>query len=296
MDAVASAMVLCAGLGTRLRPLTEELPKPLVPLGDRPVLAHIADQLRAAGFDRMVVNTHHLKGEFNNISRQIALKVELIHEPEIRGTAGGLCGARQLLSGPPVLLWNGDIAAAPPIADLLSSAAGGGLCLAVAPRPVGEGTVGLNVRGHVVRLRGQVFGSEARSGDYIGVAGVGKRLLDALPEVGCLIGDVALVELAQGGIVETADVSGSWSDLGDPRSYHAANMQWLEREAGGRLFLGEGAQLAEEVDADMAIIGAGAVVQGSGAFRRVVLWPGAQARAPLQDAIVSAAGHVVPVA
>ena len=276
--------------------MTEELPKPLVPLGDRPVLAHIADQLRAAGFDGMVVNTHHLKEKFDNISKQMDLKVELIHEPEIRGTAGGLCGARELLSGPPVLLWNGDIAAAPPIADLLGSAAGGGLCLAVAPRPLGEGTVGVDARGHVVRLRGQVFGSEARGGDYIGVAAVGQRLLDSLPEVGCLIGDVALVELSRGGTVETAEVTGSWSDLGDPSSYHAANMQWLERVAGARLFLGEGARLADGVDADMAIIGAGAVVQGSGALRRVVLWPGAQARAPLQDAIVSADGHVVSVA
>ncbi len=289
-------MVLCAGLGTRLRPLTEELPKPLAPLGDRPVLAHIAAQLRAAGFDRVVVNTHHLSEKFKNVSEHIGLEVELIHEPETRGTAGGLCGARALLAGPPVLLWNGDIVATPPIAELLSSAAGGGLCLGVAPKPLGEGTVGLDARGQVVRLRGQVFGVEARGGDYVGVAGVGKRVLDALPDNGCLIGDVALVELGRGGSVETADVSGPWSDLGDPRSYHAVNMQWLEREVAGGVFLGEGARLAEGVAADMAIIGAGAVVRGSGDLRRVVLWPGAQAQAPLRDAIVTRSGHVVSVA
>ena len=55
-----AAMVLCAGYGTRLRPLTDELPKPLVPVGDRSVLGHIASALKLAGFERLVVNAHHL--------------------------------------------------------------------------------------------------------------------------------------------------------------------------------------------------------------------------------------------
>ena len=62
------AMVLCAGLGTRLRPLTDELPKPLVPVGDKPLLARIADSLRSAGIDGFVVNTHHLSHEFRVLS------------------------------------------------------------------------------------------------------------------------------------------------------------------------------------------------------------------------------------
>ena len=53
------AMVLAAGLGTRLRPLTDLLPKPLVPIGDRPMLAHVVRRLRDAGCERIVVNAHH---------------------------------------------------------------------------------------------------------------------------------------------------------------------------------------------------------------------------------------------
>jgi MurNAc alpha-1-phosphate uridylyltransferase len=57
---VIRAMILCAGLGERLRPLTDELPKPLLPVGDRPVLAHITRELRRAGHEAGVVNTHSL--------------------------------------------------------------------------------------------------------------------------------------------------------------------------------------------------------------------------------------------
>ena len=56
---MTSALILAAGFGTRLRPLTLELPKPVVPVGDRPLLAHIAVACRAAGLSRLVVNAHH---------------------------------------------------------------------------------------------------------------------------------------------------------------------------------------------------------------------------------------------
>ncbi len=58
------AMILAAGLGTRLRPLTDELPKPLVPVGDRPALAHVAARLAAAGIREAVINVHHLAAAF----------------------------------------------------------------------------------------------------------------------------------------------------------------------------------------------------------------------------------------
>ena len=54
------ALLLCAGLGTRLRPLTEERPKPLVPVLDRPLAAFAIDHLAAAGVRRVVANAHHL--------------------------------------------------------------------------------------------------------------------------------------------------------------------------------------------------------------------------------------------
>ena len=58
------AFVLGAGLGTRLRPLTDDLPKPLVPIIQKPLITFALDQLAAAGVRRFVINTHHLPGRF----------------------------------------------------------------------------------------------------------------------------------------------------------------------------------------------------------------------------------------
>src|SRR5262245_940568 len=103
---MARAMVLCAGLGTRLRPLTDELPKPLVPIGDRSILAHIAGHLARAELSELAVNTHHLPEKFASEIEALPLKVQCVHEPEIRGTAGGIAGARHLFEPGPIVVWN----------------------------------------------------------------------------------------------------------------------------------------------------------------------------------------------
>lgn len=280
-------MILCAGLGTRLRPLTAERPKPLVPIGDRSILAHTAAALTAAGFSSAVINTHHLPGAFGSEISRLPIKVEVVHEPVIRGTAGGVAGARALLGPAPVLVWNGDILVQPPIESLLA-AAGEGLCLAVAPRAAGEGTVGLDADGRVVRLRGERFGDECSGGDYVGVAALGAQSLERLPEQGCLVGDVALPWLRSGREVWTRPVSGAWTDAGDPRSYLQANLDWLEAHANhDGSWLGPGAHVAAGVELAGSVLGAGAEIRGEGRVARCVLWPGAVATAPLSNAIVT---------
>ena len=290
------AMVLCAGLGTRLRPLTHELPKPLVPVGDRSMLAHIVGRLRAAGISSVVVNVHHLPEEFARDIDGLALKVTVVHEPVIRGTAGGIAGARAQLGRGPVLAWNGDMLVDPPLARLLQ-AAGSGLCLAVAPRPVGEGTVGLGQGGRVVRLRGERFGNEVQGGDYVGVAALGPRCLATLPEFGCLIGDWALPELRGGGTVSAVEAAADFADIGDPKRYLEANLGWLRANGGARqTWVGAEAEVGDAVTLEQAVVGAGAVIDGVGAVRRSVVWPGARASAPLSDCVVTTGGQVVRVA
>lgn len=294
-------MVLCAGFGTRLRPLTDELPKPLVPLGDRPLLLHIAERLARAGVSELVLNLHHRSVEFDSVINILPLKSHVIHEPVIRGTAGGIAGARGLLAPGPALVQNGDILCEPPVRELLARV-GDGLCLAVKPRPLGEGSVGVDQRGNVVRLRGRAFGEERQGGDYVGVAALGVRCLATLPEVGCLIGDWALPELASGGRIETVPAPGDWLDVGSLEAYRDENLRWLESAGVGSLpgfdgarnsFLGPGASIGAEVMLEGSIVGAGAVVRGRGPVVRSVIWPGASVEAPLVDAVVTTGGQVV---
>lgn len=279
------AMILAAGLGTRLRPLTEELPKPLVPLGDRPLLASIAEQLAAAGYREALLNTHWLPEAFAPWLDRLAVRLHAVHEPVIRGTAGGVAAARARLGAPPIVVYNGDVVVEPPLLEL-AAVADDGLTLVVVPRLRGAGTVGLDADRGVVRLRGETFGEEASGGDYVGVAALGARVLAILPETGCLVGDVALPWLRRGGRVRAVLHRGYFADAGTPPEYLAANLAWLARR-GARAWAAPSARVAAGVELVDSLVGVGAAVEGSGALTRCVVWPGATARAPLADAIVT---------
>jgi mannose-1-phosphate guanylyltransferase len=289
-------MVLCAGFGTRLRPLTDERPKPLVPFGDRTLLEHALAALPAALLPA-VVNAHHLPGIFLELTRGYAEIAHVVVESEIRGTAGGVAGARGWLGPGPVIVTNADVLAPVDLPALLGATPDDGLCLAVSPRAKGEGTVGIGAGGRVVRLRGERFGEELAGGDYVGTLGMGERTLAALPERGCLIGDVALPLARRGGALVTHPVLGSWLAPGDSvGEYLDAHLRWLE--AGGRgvgkSFVADGVRVAPGVELVSSVLGAGAEVLGAGRLERVVAWPGARVQAPLTDAVVTTAGRVVP--
>src|SRR5271165_2715018 len=115
-----SAMVLAAGLGTRLRPITLHRAKPLVPVGDRPILGHVLDRLAAAGISRVVVNAHHRAHDVRAYAEmQESLLVS--GEPQLLGTAGGLAHAGGLLGPGRVLVWNADILADVDVGALLGA-------------------------------------------------------------------------------------------------------------------------------------------------------------------------------
>src|SRR5207248_6049324 len=99
---ITQAFVLAAGVGTRLRPLTDELPKPLVPIFQKPLITFALDHLITTGIQRFVVNTHRLPHLFE---RQFAEKsyrgrsADLVNEPELLETGGGIKNAETLLRG-----------------------------------------------------------------------------------------------------------------------------------------------------------------------------------------------------
>lgn len=289
------AMVLAAGFGTRLRPLTEELPKPLVPVGDRSVLAHVCDTLASGGVSRAVLNAHHLASRYDDaLLKSLALPVTMVREHgEIRGTAGGVAGAREALGDGPVVVHNGDILATLDVAALLARQARSGslATLAVGPSlPAGAGTVGLDDAGNVVRLRAHTFGRETRSGDFAGVQVISGRGLRGLPEEGCLVGDVYIPALADGGVVDSAPVVSAFSDVGTLVDYGEANRAWL----GGRAFwIGPDAVVADEVELRQTVVGAGARVTGRGVVDRCVVWPGAALEAPARGVVATPGGRRV---
>lgn len=108
------AMIFAAGLGTRLRPLTDTMPKALVPVSGRPLLWHVVQKLKAAGFGRIVVNVHHLAGQITDyLQRNDNFGLDIRISDESSGlleTGGGIRKALPLLDDQwPVLIHNVDI-------------------------------------------------------------------------------------------------------------------------------------------------------------------------------------------
>ncbi|HKG38745.1 MAG TPA: NDP-sugar synthase [Conexibacter sp.] len=99
------AMVLAAGLGTRLRPLTFELPKPMVPVLDRPVMAHIVDLLDRHGYEEVIANLHYFP---DTIRDYFGDRITYREEPELLGTAGGVRNCADFLDDGTFLIISGD--------------------------------------------------------------------------------------------------------------------------------------------------------------------------------------------
>ena len=99
------AMVLAAGLGTRLKPITFEVPKPMVPVLDRPVMAHILGLLNGQGFDTLIANVHHYPDTIRNYFGD---RLEYRFEEELLGTAGGVRNVADFFGDDPVVIVSGD--------------------------------------------------------------------------------------------------------------------------------------------------------------------------------------------
>jgi len=98
-------MVLAAGLGTRLRPLTYEITKPMVPVLDRPVMEHILDLLARHGYDEVIANLHYFP---DSIREYFGERLEYRYEQELLGTAGGVRACAGFFGEEPFLVISGD--------------------------------------------------------------------------------------------------------------------------------------------------------------------------------------------
>lgn len=104
-----TAMVLAAGLGTRMRPLTNDLPKALVPVAGQPLIGHILDRLAENGITRLVVNTHYCAGKLHDfLQQEQRFTIHTSHEPVLLETGGGIRNALPLLGAEPFFAINCD--------------------------------------------------------------------------------------------------------------------------------------------------------------------------------------------
>lgn len=234
------AMVLCAGFGTRLRPLTDKLPKPLVPLCGVPLLKYNFALLQTAGVREVVVNTHHLGVEMEKGALRIAAELGLAlqvsrEEKHILGTGGGVRRALSMLGDGTFFLLNGDMIFDLDLTAALAAhrAAKAVATMVLAPYPRGAtyGAVEVDKDFNVRRIAGR--GALPEPGltrmHFTGVHIAEPELAARLPEGESDINRTAYVRLIhEGKKVHGHLQSGYWGDLGAPRSLLRANLDVLE--------------------------------------------------------------------
>ena len=150
------AMIFAAGLGTRLKPLTNSMPKALVPVGGRPLLGHVVERLRNAGFEHIVINVHHFAQQIVDYVKAHdgwGMDVSISDETaQLLETGGGIKHARHLFDpDSPILIHNVDILSNADLAALYAEAQGNDATLLVSPR---ESSRALIFHPETMRLRG----------------------------------------------------------------------------------------------------------------------------------------------
>jgi len=284
------AMILAAGFGTRFRPATYTIPKPMVPVCNRPLIAYAVDSLVAAGVREIVVNLHHLPEAIENYLRSTYVGIctfEFSFEPEILGTGGGVRKARDLFTpGESFLLVNGDTIQFPPFAELEAARKDKGALAALLLRhpPEGDRFTQVYCDG------GLITGFGSGSGEplmFSGSHSIGPEIFDLLPDrdFSGITEDVYL-PLVRSGQSRLAGVihDGPWFDIGTPARYMRAAEAILKlivsgelRAASGTNVLGD-QQSVVAVDAkaageiDSSSIGFGSVIGRGGSISRSAIW------------------------
>ena len=168
------AMILAAGRGERLRPLTDRMPKPLVPAGGKPLIAWHLERLAAAGIREAVINVSHLGEQIvERLGDGAAwgLKIGWSREAEPLETAGGMALARELLGPDPFLVVNGDVYCEVDFARLAATALGERLAhLVLVPNPAHH------PRGDFTLEAGWVGNAAAARYTYAGIAVIAPAL------------------------------------------------------------------------------------------------------------------------
>jgi NDP-sugar pyrophosphorylase family protein len=216
------AVVLCAGLGTRLRPLTDQVPKPLVPVGGRPMVHYPLGLLRAAGITDVVLNAHYRASQLQAAlgdGRRWGMHLRYSVEPDLLGTGGGLRHLLPLIDGDPFFVLNVD-----QITDVDLGALLDAHCRrdAIATLAVTHPDEPLPYR----RLQvsdGLLRGLAARGAAgpiFTGVQVLERRLFTrhSPPDPSCIVRDFLLPAVAAGERVATYHHRGLWLDTGDRES------------------------------------------------------------------------------
>jgi mannose-1-phosphate guanylyltransferase len=246
--------VLCAGFGTRLRPLTDVLPKPLLPFLNTPIVTYALDHLAQAQISDVAINLHHLADTIppvvDRIGAQFGLEPVYSREWDILGTAGGIRGMWQALGEPDatMVVLNGDSIMNIDLERHLEAHRQSGARATIVVRPKADaqpGRVWLDGAGRLCGLRdmrhpsvgGEGSGDETNESDLVehdftGVHIVEPELIEEIPlKKGCMVGDVYGPLMQEGEAFNASVHDGFWAALDNPKLFVDTTCEVLENPA-----------------------------------------------------------------
>jgi len=306
---ITQAFVLGAGLGTRLRPLTDDLPKPLIPIFQKPLITFVLDHLIEAGLKSFVINTHHRAAMFQELFADGSYRkhpVQLVHEPEILGTGGGIKNVESLLHAEHFISYSGDLLTDIELAPLLEEHFRAGNDVTLALRETNHGR-DVALDGNRVVDMVKRYGRDGRY-DFAGICVWTRAVFERIPP-GRYVSYIPILAewIGQGGkIGGVISNERKWFNIGSRKEYlevhrtiaeehwkpgYVKSSDWPVRIAADA-----------QIDASARLsgfysIGAGCRVGAGATIENTILWPGAQiaSRSHLRNCIVrsqrKAEGH-----
>jgi len=265
------AFLLGAGLGTRLRPLTNTLPKPLIPFANRPLITHVLDHCLEAGITDFAINTHHLQEAWgkafpNGTYRGATLT--FFHEPDLLETGGGIKNIANWINGDPILIYNADIITDLPIDRLITGHMASNNTATLAVQDHGP-SLHLALEGHrITDIHGKVCGKTGTH-QFTGIYVIDAEILDLIPSGEKISVIPAFLELIKRGELGAYHVKGNprWLDLGTREAY-------LEASFTLRPEISAEAKVSSEATIQNSWIASGCTVEAGATVKNSILWPG----------------------
>ncbi len=299
------ALILAGGEGTRLRPLTYTVPKPVLPLAGRPHIAYVIDWLRAHGVDDVIVSCGHLAEGMRSTLAELepGIQICFAEEPDARGTAGAIRFAEEMLRDR-FLVLNGDVLCDLDLTALIAQHDDTGAAATIALYPVedptGYGLIHRHDDGEITEFLEkpepeEIDTDEINAGAYL----LDRSVLDQIPPDRAVSIEREVFPRLIGKGLYGIRLEGYWIDIGTPARFLEANWDILE----GRVetvvgkgldepkVVGEGCEVAHGAELKLpCVVGQGSRVGDGAVIERSVLLDGCvvEANAVVSNSILSA--------
>ncbi len=300
MAGITQAFVLGAGLGTRLRPLTYDLPKPLIPIFQKPLITFALDHLSGLGVESFVINTHHLATQFESLfgrGTYAGHPLRLVHEPDLLGTGGGIKNVEGLLRPEPFIVYSGDLLTNFALEPLVEEHFRKGNDVTLALRKTGLAAGMALQNGRVVDIENKY--GHAGEYDFANVSVWNPDIFRRIPAAQNISFIPILAEwIGRGGKIGGVVLGdGKWFNIGSRAEYLEVH-RIIEEERWKPDYVSS-AEWPVHVAADAVVdpsvclsgfysLGAGCRVGAAAILENTILWPGAQiaSRCHLRNCIV----------